>query len=99
MDDTYIVRPHILRTDEDVIVAEVDGVDTLIVHASEAVARRFVDFMGLGDLEPRPVTVEEIEELCAVHGVGCVGLFGLDGGVGLDVFAVETLSLVLTERT
>ena len=99
VDDIYTVRPYILRKDvyterEKVAVATVDGVQSLIVPISEEIARSVA---GVTGTEAQPATVEEIELLCATHGICAVGLFGLDDGDGLDVFAVETLAMVLEE--
>jgi hypothetical protein len=91
----YKVYPHVLRgPDGDVAIARIDGVNTLLVPVSEEIGRGVARTIGEG-IEPEPVTIEEIEELCAAYELGVVGLFGLDDGEGLDVLAVETLGLVL----
>ena len=91
------VHPHVLYRDEEVAVATVDGVPALVVPVSEESAHGFISAAGLEDMEARPVTVEEIEVVCAEHGLATVGLFGLDDGGGLDVLSVETVGLVLEE--
>jgi hypothetical protein len=48
-------------------------------------------------MEARPATIEEIEEICTIHGLGCVGLCGLDGGNSINVLPAEGLGLVLKE--
>ena len=48
-------------------------------------------------MEARPATLEEIEEICTIHGLGCVGLYGLDAGDSINVLPAEGLALVLKE--
>jgi hypothetical protein len=93
VEDTYTVRPYILKRDAE--VADVDGVGALIVPLSEDLARDVIGAIGREDMEARAVTVEEIEALCAYYGLATVGLFGLDDGGGLDVLSVETVGMVL----
>jgi hypothetical protein len=93
------VYPHILRRDtgeEQVAVANVDGVPSLVVPVSEESAERFLDAAGLEGIEARPVSVEEIEAACTHYGLACVGLFGLEDDMSMDVLSVETLGLALT---
>jgi hypothetical protein len=97
-DDTFTVWPHILRTDERVAVADVDGVGALIVPVSEEGARCFIGAAGLEGVQITPATIEEIEEACACYRLAAVGLYGLDGDMSMDVLSVETLALVFEER-
>lgn len=99
--DDHKVYPHILRKDlapgrEEIAVATVDGVNTLVVPVSEEIALDVIGAMGLEDMEASPTTVEQIEQICEAYEIAAVGLFGLDDGAGLDVFDVETVGLVLT---
>jgi hypothetical protein len=102
MDDSYTVKPHILRKDldterEEVAFATMDGMQSLIMPVSEEIAHDLVRVIGDEDMEVYSATVEEIEMLCAVRGLGTLGLLGLDGGLDMDVLDVETLTLVLEE--
>ena len=102
MEDTYTVRPHILRRDvdegrEQVATATVDGVQTLIVPVSEELAHSVIDALGLEGMEALSVTVEELEEICAFHGLATVGLYGLEDGKGIGVLSVEVLGLAFEE--
>jgi hypothetical protein len=102
MDDSYTVRPHVLRKDadgrEEVAVATVDGVRAVIVPVSEEYARGVIGATGFEGMEAYPAAVEEIEAVCAEYGLATVGLFGLDDGEGLDVLSVETVGMCLTEE-
>jgi hypothetical protein len=82
---------------EKVAVATMDGVQSLIVPVSEEIAHDLIRVIGDEDMEAYSATVQEIETLCAVRGLGTVGLFGLDDGLDMDVLAVETLAMVLEE--
>lgn len=103
MDDTYTVGPHVLRKDigdgeEQVAVANVDGISVLVVPVSEESARGFISASLLEGMEALPMSIEEIEGLCANYGLACVGLYGLEDDMGMDVLSVEVLELALTEN-
>ena len=76
-----------------------DGVRSLIVAVSEEIAHDLIRLIGDEDMEAYSATVEEIEAVCAVRGLGTVGLLGLDGGIGMDVLSVETLAMVLEDAS
>jgi hypothetical protein len=102
MDDTYTVRPHVLRKDigdgeEQVAVANVDGINVLVVPLSEESARGFISASRLEGMSAAPVTIEDIEKTCAHYGLACVGLYGLEEDMSMDVLSVETLELALVE--
>ena len=93
----YKVCPHILRNGEQVAVANVDGINVLVVPVSEESAHVFISASRLEGVEARPATVEEINALCANYELACVGLSGLEDDMGMDVLSVEVLELALTE--
>lgn len=102
MNDEQRVLPHILRKDisdgpEQVAVTDVDGISVLVVPVSEESARGFVSASRLEGMEARPATIKEIEATCASYGLACVGLYGLEEDLSMDVLSVETLELALTE--
>jgi len=102
MNDEQRVLSHVLRKDigdglEQVAVANVDGISVLVVPVSEESARGFVCAAELEGMEARPVTIEEIEAACTYYGLACVGLYGLEGDMSMDVLSVETVELALTE--
>ena len=102
MNDEQRVFPHILRKDisdglEQVAVANVDGISVLVVPVSEESAHGFISASRLEGMEARPVSIEEIEAVCANYGLACVGLYGLEGDMSMDVLSVETVELALTE--
>lgn len=102
MSDRQRVVPHILRKDidttrEQIVIARVDGVDSLIVPISEEIARVLIGATSFEGMEPQAVTVEQIERICANYGIGTVGSFGLDDGSGLAVISVEVVGLILRE--
>jgi len=80
---------------EQVAVATVDGIATLVVPDSEERARGLIGAASFEGMEARPATVEGIEAVCAHSGLGSGGLFGLDDGRGLDVLSVEVHGMVL----
>jgi len=102
MDEIYRISPYVLRRDvgtdrEEVVVAEVDGVQALIVCVSEEIADSLLCVTYVDGMEATPVTLREIELLCESRELCLVGLFGLDNGEGLDLFALETLAMVLED--
>jgi len=102
MNDEQRVLPHILRKDigeglEQVAVANVDGISVLVVPVCQESARGFVCAAELEGMTATPVSIEEINEVCAHYGLACVGLYGLEDEMGMDVLSVETLELALTE--
>jgi hypothetical protein len=82
---------------EEPAVIDPDGVLTLLVPISAERAASLIAALDYEDVEARPASLEEIEEICTIHGIGCVGLWGLDGGDSIDVLAAEGLALVLKE--
>jgi hypothetical protein len=103
MTDVHRVRPHILRrttgeTTEDVATAHVDGREVLIVPVTEEAAVEAAATPAYAGLEPTPVCVEDIEEVCSNHGLALVGFSGFDTD-RLSIVSVEVVSLVLEETT
>jgi hypothetical protein len=95
MNDEQRVYPHVLYKGVKVAVVAIDDVATLVVPVSEESAHSFVNAAGLEGMQARPVTVEEIEAECAYYGLGCVGLYGLDDDMSMDVLSIEALALAL----
>ena len=102
VDHVQRITPHVLWRPprpysdlEEPAVIDPDGVLTLLVPISAERAASLIAALDYEDVEARPATLEEIEEICTIHGVGCVGLWGLDGGDSIDVLAAEGLALVL----
>jgi hypothetical protein len=104
LDDVQQIHPHVLWRPpapysdvEEPAVIDRDGVPTLLVPISLERAASIIAALGYEDMEARPATLEEIEEICTIHGLGCVGLCGLDGGDFINVLPAEALGLVLKE--
>jgi hypothetical protein len=104
LDDVQQIYPHVLWRPpapysnlEEPAVIDSDGVPTLLVAISAERAASLVAAWGYVDVEARPATLEEIEEICTIHGLGCVGLCGLDGGDSINVLPAEGLGLILKE--
>ncbi len=104
VDHVQRITPHVLWSPpgpysdlEEPAVIDPDGVLTLLVPISAERAASLIAALDYEDVEARPATLEEIEEICTIHGLGCVGLWGLDGGDSIDVLAAEGLALVLKE--
>ena len=102
--DVQQIYPHVLWCPpapysdlEEPAVIVSDGVPTLLVPISLEHAASLIAALGYEDMEARPATLEEIEEICTIHGLGCVGLCGLDGGDFINVLPAEALGLVLKE--
>jgi hypothetical protein len=104
LDDVQQIYPHVLwrspapysNLEEPAIIVS-DGVPTLLVPISLEHAASLIAALGYEDMQARPATLEEIEEICTIHGLGCVGLCGLDGGDFINVLPAEGLGLVLKE--
>ena len=102
MDEQHRVSPHVLRRvvdakNEEVAVANVDGIDALVVPVSGEAAETVGEMPAFKGMETLPVTVEEIEGVCKTHNLGVVGFYGFEGGGGLDVVSVETVGMILEE--
>jgi hypothetical protein len=104
VDHVQRITPHVLWLPlgpysdlEEPAVIDPDGVLTLLVPISAERAASLIAALDYEDMEARPATLEEIEEICTIHGVGYVGLWGLDGGDSIDVLPAEGLPLVLKE--
>jgi hypothetical protein len=104
LDDVQQIYPHVLWRPpapysdlEEPAVIDSDGVPTLLVPISAERAASLIAAWGYEDVEVRPATLEEIEEICTIHGLGCVGLYGLDAGDSINVLPAEGLALVLKE--
>jgi len=82
---------------EEPAVIDSDGVPTLLVAISAERAASLIAAWGYVDVEACPATLEEIEEICTIHSLGCVGLCGLDGGDFINVLPAEGLGLILKE--
>jgi hypothetical protein len=104
LDDVQQIYPHVLWRPpapysdlEEPAVIVSDGVPTLLVPISLERAASLIAALDYEDMQARPATLEEIEEICTIHGLGCVGLCGLDGGDFINVLPAEALGLVLKE--
>ena len=104
LDDVQQIHPHVLWRPpapysdlEEPAVIDPDGVPTLLVPISAERAASLIATLGYVDVEARPATLEEIEEICTIHGLGCVGLYGRDGGDSINVLPAEGLAWVLEE--
>jgi len=87
VDHVQCIIPHVLWRPpgpysdlEEPAVIDPDGVPTLLVPISAERAASLIVALDYEDLEARPATLEEIEQICTIHGLGCVGLWGLEGG-------------------
>ncbi len=97
--DVYRVHPFVLRKALDeqrelVVMTDVDGCNALLVPVTEEAAEE-ANGVHPG-FEARPVTVEEIEHVCAIHGLALVGFWGFEPN-SLDVVSVETVGMILEE--
>src|SRR5215208_86282 len=104
LDDVQQIYPHVLWRPpapysdlEEPAIVDGDGVPTLLVPISLERAASLIAALGYEDMEARPATLEEIEEICTIRGLGCVGLYGLDAGDSINVLPAEGLALVLKE--
>ena len=104
LDNVQQIHPHVLWRPpapcsdlEKPAVIDGDGVPSLLVPISLEHAASIIAALGYEDMEARPATLEEIEEICTIHGLGCVGLCSFDGGDFINVLPAEALGLVLKE--
>jgi hypothetical protein len=98
MEDTYRVAPHILRQTLDsereaVVKVSVDGHRALLVFRTADSAGGFTAHtLGtFSDSEAVPVSLADISEVCAKHGLVLVALYGMLEPEDSNILSVEVV--------
>lgn len=102
MDTNHTVSPHILRYplgDDKGVVATVpyDGARAVLVFGDYTGAESFGVRGGYEGFEAVPVSLEDISEVCANHGIGLVALYEILEPQDLSVLPVQVIEDIFEE--